>query len=100
MNFDPINFERAGVNAGAALEKVRPFVGHVHLKGLERGEFCEFGEGDVDLQPVLQALDSYGYRGAFSVEYEGPHDGTLRLYQSVARARSVVRSLAPRAKLP
>lgn len=93
MNFDPINFERAGVGAGAALDKVHEFIGHVHLKGLERGRFCEFGVGDVDLLPVLQALDSYGYRGGFSVEYEGPHDGTLRLYQSVARARTAVRPL-------
>lgn len=95
MNFDPINFERAGVPAGVALDKVRTFIGHVHLKGLEHGEFCEFGVGDVDLAPVLQALESYGYGGGFSVEYEGPHDGTLRLYQSVKRAQSVVRSIPP-----
>ena len=67
MNFDPINFERAGVSALAALDKVRAFVGHVHLKGLERGEFCEFGAGDVDLLPLLQALDSYGDRRGLSV---------------------------------
>lgn len=90
MNFDPINFERAGVNCRGALDMLHAFVGHVHLKGLEHGEFCEFGVGDVDLTPVLQSLESYGYRGGFSVEYEGPHDGTLRLYESVKRARSVV----------
>ena len=86
MNFDPINFERAGVDAAAALAAVRPFVAHVHLKGLERGEFCEFGTGDVDLTPVLQRLVGQGYAGDFTVEYEGPFDGTLRLYQSVERA--------------
>jgi sugar phosphate isomerase/epimerase len=91
MNFDPINFERAGVNGRGALDLVRAFVGHVHLKGLEQGEFCEFGAGDVDLEPVLRALESYGYRGGFTVEYEGPHDGTLRLYQSVKRAQSAIR---------
>ena len=93
MNFDPINFERAGVNAMAALEIVRPFVGHVHLKGLERGEYCEFGVGDVDLTPVLRSLTGRGYRGAFTVEYEGTHDGTLRLYQSVRRAEAVLQAL-------
>jgi sugar phosphate isomerase/epimerase len=93
MNFDPINFERAGVSAAAALNEIYEFIGHVHLKGLERGEFCEFGVGDVDLLPVLEALDSHEYRGGFSVEYEGMHDGTLRLYQSVARARAIVRRL-------
>ena len=95
MNFDPINFERAGVSSRTALDTVHAVVGHVHLKGLDHGEFCEFGAGDVDLAPVLQALESYGYRGGFSVEYEGPHDGTLRLYQSVKRARSVVTSSHP-----
>jgi sugar phosphate isomerase/epimerase len=92
MNFDPINFERAGVSCQAALELVRGVIGHVHLKGLEGGEFCEFGVGDVDLKPVLQALESSGYHGGFTVEYEGPHDGTLRLYESVNRARSAISS--------
>src|SRR5262249_11265360 len=71
MNFDPINFEKAGVPALSALETVAPFVAHMHLKGLERGEYCEFGAGDVDLTPVLEALVRGGYRGRFSVEYEG-----------------------------
>jgi len=91
MNFDPINFERAGVSGRAALGQVDAFIGHVHLKGLDQGEFCEFGMGTVDLHPVLQALESGGYRGGFTVEYEGRHDGTLRLYQSVLRARAVIR---------
>lgn len=94
MNFDPINFERVHVNCMTALELVRRFIGHVHLKGLERGEFCEFGAGDVDLLPVLRSLESSGYRGGFTVEYEGPHDGTVRLYESVKRALAAVQSLA------
>jgi sugar phosphate isomerase/epimerase len=93
MNFDPINFERAGVNSMAALDTVHPVIGHVHLKGLDHGEFCEFGAGDVDLVPVLRMLARRGYRGGFTVEYEGRYDGTLRLYQSVRRAQTVVRDL-------
>jgi sugar phosphate isomerase/epimerase len=96
MNFDPINFERAGVPGVRALAEVRPFVAHVHLKGLDRGSFCEFGAGDVDLMPVLQSLADSGYRGRFTIEYEGPFDGTLRLYQSVQRARAVVEALFER----
>jgi len=64
----------------------------VHLKGLEDGEYCEFGVGDVDLTGVLTRLAARGYGGSFSVEYEGPHDKTLRLYQSVLRARDALRS--------
>jgi sugar phosphate isomerase/epimerase len=88
MNFDPINFARAGVDPAAALAVVRPLIAHVHLKGLDRGEFCEFGIGDVNLGPILSSLIQQGYRGDFTVEYEGPFDGTVRLYQSVIRART------------
>ena len=87
MTFDPINFAKAGVDPLQALELVRPVVAHVHLKGLSRGEYCELGEGDVDLAPVLASLLDGGYRGDFTVEYEGRSDGTIRLYRSVQRAR-------------
>lgn len=87
MNFDPINFAKAGVDPMEALDAVRPFVAHAHLKGLLDGEYCEFGEGDIDLGPVLKSLVDGGYAGMFTVEYEGPHDGTLRLYRSLERAR-------------
>jgi len=91
MNFDPINFARAGVQLSDASAIVEPWIGHVHLKGLQGGEFCEFGVGDVDLMPILRHLIAGGYRGRFSVEYEGPNDGTLRLYQSVMRARELLK---------
>jgi sugar phosphate isomerase/epimerase len=93
MNFDPINFAKGGVDPDAALAVLRPVVGHVHLKGLERGEYCEFGEGDVDLEPCLASLLGGGYTGFFTVEYEGRFDGTLRLYQGVVRARKVIEGL-------
>lgn len=98
MNFDPINFERAGVDSLAALSLLRRYVRHVHLKGLERGEFCEFGAGDVDLGPFVASLLGQCYSGLFTVEYEGPFDGTLRLYQSVQRARLVLQELSPAAR--
>jgi len=93
MNFDPINFERAGVNSLQAVQLLAPYVRHVHLKGLDNGEFCEFGAGDVDLTPVLRALKAAGFSGGFSVEYEGPFDKTVRLYESVTRARAVLQDL-------
>jgi sugar phosphate isomerase/epimerase len=99
INFDPINFERAGVGAAAALAATQAFIAHVHLKGLDRGEFCEFGVGDVDLSPILLSLVQGGYRGDVTVEYEGRFDGTLRLYQSVARARTAVAVLRPPGEL-
>jgi sugar phosphate isomerase/epimerase len=93
LNFDPINFEHAGVNCADALNEIHPFVAHVHVKGYANGTFCEFGEGDVDLTPVLRTLIARGYRGCFTVEYEGPFDRTVRLYQSVRRAESTIGDL-------
>jgi sugar phosphate isomerase/epimerase len=94
MNFDPVNFERAGVNSLEALRMLRPLIGHVHLKGLDGGEYCEFGVGDVDLTPVLRSLLTHGYAGSFTVEYEGAFDRTLRLYESVRRAKAVLADLS------
>src|SRR5262249_24200237 len=81
MNFDPINVDNAGVDSTRALEGLRGFIGHVHLKGTAGGECAEFGVGDVDLTPLLRSLVSGGNRGSFTVEYEGKFDRTVRLYE-------------------
>lgn len=96
MNFDPVNFEHAGFDSLEALRPLRPFVGHVHVKGTENGECCEFGVGDLDLTPLLRSLIAGGYDGSFTVEYEGRFDRTLRLYQSVQRADAALQSLLQR----
>lgn len=88
--FDAINFEHRGVKTEDALRRLQPLIGHVHLKGYDGEHFCEFGEGTVDLTPMLDTLIRGGYRSAFTVEYEGAGDRTLRLYTSVQRARSVI----------
>jgi sugar phosphate isomerase/epimerase len=93
LTFDPINFEHRGVDSATALAMVRPHVAHVHVKGYEDGRFCGFGEGTVDLTPILRSLVESGYGGAFTVEYEGAGDRTLHLYQSVRRAESAVNGL-------
>jgi sugar phosphate isomerase/epimerase len=93
MNFDPINFEHAGVDSMEALRELRPLVAHVHLKGWDGSECCEFGVGDVDLAPLLQDLIRSGYRGGFTVEYEGPFDKTVRLYEGFRRAQALVAAL-------
>ena len=88
--FDAINFEHRGTRTMDAFRRLQGLIGHVHLKGYDGEHFCEFGEGTVDLHPMLEALIAGGYRGAFTVEYEGAGDRTLRLYTSVQRARAVI----------
>lgn len=98
MMFDPINFAKAGVDPAAALAELQPLVSHVHLKGLSNGQYCEFGEGDVDLSSSLDALMSGGYAGSFSVEYRGTTTGRCGcIDRSTPRA---VRSRAGSAKSP
>jgi sugar phosphate isomerase/epimerase len=69
----------------------------VHLKGLDHdGRFCEFGAGSVDLMPVIRSLIAGGYAGGFTVEYEGPLDRTVRLYESLRCARVSIADLIAR----
>jgi sugar phosphate isomerase/epimerase len=88
--FDAVNFEHRGVRTMDALRRLQPLIGHVHLKGYDGEHFCEFGDGTIELEPMLEALVRGGYRGAFTIEYEGTGDRTLRLYTSVQRARFVI----------
>jgi len=88
LTFDPINFEHRGVRSLEAATLLAPFVAHVHLKGYANGAFCGFGEGDVDLTPTIEHLIGQRYTGGFTIEYEGEGDRTLRLYESVERARA------------
>jgi sugar phosphate isomerase/epimerase len=94
VTFDPINFVHRGVDPMDALSRLARFVVHVHLKGYAAGTFCGFGEGEVDLRPVLFALVDSGYRGAFTVEYEGAGDRTVRLFESIRRAELEIAALA------
>jgi sugar phosphate isomerase/epimerase len=90
MNFDAINFAKVHVDPIAALEVLQPYVAHVHLKGLDHGKFCEFGGGQVDLTPIVQRLVESGYPGAFSVEYEGTGDPTMKLFEGYTRAKNLL----------
>ena len=74
MTFDAINFERAGIDSYKAYELLMPYVKHIHLKGLKNGEYCEYGEGDVDLSGLIKASVRHGYDGDFTLEMEGVSD--------------------------
>jgi hypothetical protein len=44
--------------------------------------------------PVIRSLIAGGYAGGFTVEYEGPLDRTVRLYESLRCARAAIAGLA------
>lgn len=66
-----------GYDPVRAIEELGAHVGHVHLKDvLHHGEphvTCPWGEGVVDVEACVRALDRIGYAGALTVEHE-PED--------------------------
>lgn len=72
--YEPCNLLAAGVDYHAALETMRNWVVHVHLKdgattpsGFER---TMLGEGVVDFLWIIRQLEAIGYKGDWALEYE------------------------------
>lgn len=51
------------------------------------------GEGDVPVQPILQAFKSQGYDGFLSLEHESPEDPIEGMRRSLANLRQMVAAL-------
>jgi sugar phosphate isomerase/epimerase len=66
-----------GYDPVRAIEELGPHVAHVHLKDVfregEPHETCRWGEGVVDIEACVRALQRQGYAGALAVEHE-PED--------------------------
>ena len=66
-----------GYDPVRAIEELGPHIAHVHLKDvLREGEphdTCPWGEGIVDVEACVRALQRIGYAGALTVEHE-PED--------------------------
>ena len=67
-----------------SVDILRPYIQHVHLKDhiitdREMGAVTKFplGEGDIDLERLLSRLESIGYEGYLTDEYERHWDETL-----------------------
>jgi L-ribulose-5-phosphate 3-epimerase len=66
-----------GYDAAQAIEELGAHVAHVHLKDVlrvgEPHDTCAWGEGVVDVEACIRALERIDYRGALAVEHE-PED--------------------------
>ncbi len=67
-------FGTQGYDPARAIEELGDRVVHVHLKDVlaegEPHETCRWGEGIVDVEACVRALQRIGYAGALSVEHE------------------------------
>ncbi len=61
---------RAGVDSAAFVREFGPFIRHVHLKDYDGKGLCLPGEGTVDFRCVVDLLQTAGYVGLFSLEWE------------------------------
>jgi L-ribulose-5-phosphate 3-epimerase len=67
-------FGTQGYDAPRAIEELGPRILHVHLKDVahegEPHDTCRYGDGIVDVEGCVRALERVGYAGAISVEHE------------------------------
>jgi inosose dehydratase len=77
FNYDTGNiyYFNEGIDPAEDIKEIAERVVHVHLKdtlgGKGQWQFCALGEGRVNFPKVIQALESAGYSGPYSLEIEG-----------------------------
>jgi inosose dehydratase len=103
INFDTGNiaYYNQGLGPEGELERVKHFVGSVHLKD-NRGGFEDWyfpslgGGGGVDFVRVREILDRVGFTGPFTIELEGiggePEPGLEARHQRVAQSVAHLRA--------
>lgn len=73
---DPGPWIRAGLEPVECLRKLKGRILHVHPKDLDADKKeVPWGEGTSNLRGQLAELKAQGYKGFFSIEYEGPGAG-------------------------
>lgn len=77
LNFDTGNlfYYNRNVDLPLMLQRVAPYVRHVHLKdtpgGFQQWHFAELGSGCIDFSRVRTLLEQVGFEGPYSLEIEG-----------------------------
>jgi len=100
INWDTgnIHYYNRDIDDEAELQKIAPFVGHVHLKDSRKGYkewfFPALGEGTIDLARVREILAGAGFHGPYSIEIEGvAGEGAITLEQRQENLRLSVEHL-------
>lgn len=73
--FDPANFVQAGQDTKKAYELLKPYIAYMHIKdSLENGDIVPAGDGNGNIEYILDDLLKNGYDGFISLE---PHLGSF-----------------------
>ena len=73
--FDPANFVQAGQDTKKAYELLKPYIAYMHIKdSLANGDIVPAGDGNGNIEYILDDLLKNGYDGFISLE---PHLGSF-----------------------
>lgn len=72
--YEPCNLLHARVDYKAALQALKPWVVHIHVKdgrwAADKFQPTHLGEGEIDYPWIIEQLEGLGYRGDYALEYE------------------------------
>jgi sugar phosphate isomerase/epimerase len=71
INFDIGHFYCAGENPSRSFEKLRPWVGHVHIEDIGKSRIHQHmvaGDGAIDFAEILETMVRLDYQGHISLE--------------------------------
>jgi inosose dehydratase len=75
LTIDTAHLVKSGVHDIAALIRdFREVIDNIHLKDFAAGEFRVLGEGEIDFDPIFQALREIGYDGWLCADEESGGD--------------------------
>ncbi|MGC5170106.1 sugar phosphate isomerase/epimerase family protein [Microbacterium sp. DT81.1] len=80
-----------GANAGQCIRQLGSHVMHVHLKDIRAvggHDTCELGDGIVDIEDCVAAIEEIGFTGPISIEHEPEHyDPVPEVVASLAKLK-------------
>lgn len=73
LNFDPVNFERFEVDCKEAFNRLYPYIGHMHVKGLFENQITSYTDSVLNFDDFYNKLKSKEDI-SISLEYESTGD--------------------------
>lgn len=89
------NFFRAGVDPALAIRTLGARVREIHIKDADaHGRHTLLGEGEIDLEAMMEAIRHVGFRGLLTLEYGGQQNDIAgrmeKLAENARRLRELV----------